>query len=59
MNNDSIYDRKLFKNSFRKIYNDNKYNFPLQEEKLNNLIANWKLRTNKFNKFYIFENIQR
>ena len=49
MNKSSIYDRKLFKNDFRKIYNDNNYNFPLQEDKLNNIIANWKLTTNKFN----------
>ena len=58
MNKSSIYDRKLFKNDFRKIYNDNNYNFPLQEDKLNNVIANWKLTTNKFNKFSILENIK-
>ena len=56
MNKSSIYDRKIFKNGFRKIYNENNYNFPLQEDKLNNLIANWKLTTNKFNKFHILEN---
>ena len=29
MNKSTIYDRTLFKNKFKDIYNENKYNFPL------------------------------
>ena len=33
MNNSSIYDRGLFKETFKNIYNDknNNYNFPINE----------------------------
>ena len=34
MNNSTIYDRRLFKESFKDIYNDkdNKFNFPLNNK---------------------------
>ena len=56
MDNSNIYDMKLFREKFKEIYNENKYNFPINEKRLNNIISSWKKSSNKFNKNTIFEN---
>ena len=54
MNNSSIYDRRLFKETFKEIYNNksNNYNFPLNNNLLSNIISKWKQYTYKFKKEY-------
>ena len=56
MNNSTIYDRRLFKEEFKKIYNQNKYNFLLTDNMLSNLINNWKNHSNRFTKLSLFDN---
>ena len=51
MNNSNIYDRKLFKNKFKNIYNENKFNFPIDNNMLSNIINKWKNHSTKMNKF--------
>ena len=51
-----IYDMKIFRGRFKEIYNENKYNFPINDNRLNNIILSWKKSSNKFNKNTIFEN---
>ena len=52
MNNSNIYDRHLFKESFKKIYNQNDslYKFPLNDNFLSNIISNWKRKSVRFKK---------
>ena len=52
MNNSNIYDRHLFKESFKKIYNQNNslYKFPLKDNFLSNIISNWKRKSVRFKK---------
>ena len=52
MNNSTIYDRKLFKEAFKNIYNDkeNKYNFPINNNFLSNIITRWKNNSYRFKK---------
>ena len=52
MNNSSIYDRRLFKETFKKIYNDknNNFNFPINNNFLSNIITKWKNKSIKFKK---------
>ena len=56
LNNSTIYDRRLFKDEFKKIYNQNKFNFPLNDNMLSNLINNWRIHSNRFTKLSIFDN---
>ena len=55
MNNSSIYDRNLFKTKFLEIYNNNKYNFPMNTNFLSNIITKWRNYTNGFNKSTIWD----
>ena len=43
MNSSNIYARNLFKDEFKKIYNNkqNNFNFPLNNTYLGNIISNW------------------
>ena len=50
------YDMNLFRDKFKEIYNENKYNFPINDTKLNNNISLWKKSFNKFNKNSVLEN---
>ena len=52
MNNSTIYDRRLFKQSFKDIYNDknNKFNFSIKNNLLSNMITKWKQNSYKFKK---------
>ena len=56
MNASTIYDRTLYKDKFKEIYNSEKYNFPLNDNILSNIINKWKNESNKFNKSTIFNN---
>ena len=44
------------KDKFKEIYNSEKYNFPLNDNILYNIINKWKNESNKFNKSTIFNN---
>ena len=46
----------MFKEEFRKEYNKKIYNFPINNNLLSNIINNWKMKTNKFTKYSIFDN---
>ena len=52
MNSSTIYDRHLFKEAFKKLYNDPniKYNFPLDNNFLSNIITKWKNTSYRFKK---------
>ena len=52
MNSSTIYDWHLFKESFKKLYNDPniKYNFPLENNVLSNIITKWKTTSYRFKK---------
>ena len=56
MNSSIIYDRCMFKESFKKIYNDSrdKYNFSLNDNFLSNIISKWKNNTYRFKKECVF-----
>ena len=56
MNNSSIYDRTLFKNQFKDLYNNNKYNFEINNNLLSNIITKWKQKSNRFTKYCVLDN---
>ena len=41
MNASTIYDRTLYKDKFKEIYNSEKYNFPLNDNIFSNIINKW------------------
>ena len=57
MNNSSIYDRRLFKNEFKNIYNENKYSFEINDNFLSNIISKWRSKTDRFNKTTVLNNV--
>ena len=63
LNGPSIYDRRLFKNSFKDIYNKNNYNFATNGNMFSNIINKWKNNCYKFKKecviYNIYDNQQR
>ena len=56
MNSSTIYDRTLYKDKFKEIYNSEKFNFPINDNLLSNIINKWKNESNKFNKSITFNN---
>ena len=56
MNSANYYKISSYLNHFTEIYNEKERNFPLDLEKLKNLIKSWKSKTNKFTKYTIFDN---
>ena len=60
MNSSTIYDRRMFNESFKKIYNDSKvkYNFSLNDNFLSNIISKWKNNTYRFKKECVFYDIK-
>ena len=52
MNNSSIYYRRLFKETFKKIYNEknNNYNFIINNNFLSNIITKWRNNNIRFKK---------
>ena len=55
MNTSEIFDRRLYKDEFKKIYNKFKYNFGINNNFLSNIITNWKLKTNRFKKCSVLD----
>ena len=55
MDNSNIYDRRLFSAELKKICN-NKFNFPINDNFLSNIITKWKKSSDRFTKLYIFKN---
>ena len=53
MNNSRIYGRALFKNQFKDLYNNNKYNFKIDNNLLSNIITKWKQKSNRFSNYFI------
>ena len=56
MDNSNIYDRRLFKEEFKKIYNNKKFNFPINDNFLSNIITKWKKSSDRFTKICIYKN---
>ena len=56
MNSSTIFDRSLFKDKFKEIYNKNSYKFPINNVFLSNIITKWKNSSNRFNKACVWEN---
>ena len=50
MNNPTIYDRNIYKNRFKEIYNYNKFHFPLDNSILTNIITKQKNKSIRMNK---------
>ena len=44
MNNSTIYDRNIYKNRFKEIYNKNKFYCPLDNYILSNIMPNGKIK---------------
>ena len=57
MNSSNIYDRTMFKNEFKKIYNATEYDFPLNDNLLSNKIAKWKLFSDRFKNTTVLNNL--
>ena len=57
MDTSNIYDRNIFKQEFLKIYNMNKYNFPINNNLLSNIITRWKNSSVRFTKNCIIWNM--
>ena len=53
MDKSNIYDRRLYKTEFKKLYNTKKYNFPINNNFLSNIITKWKANTVRFKKTYV------
>ena len=56
MNSSSIYDRNLFKSKFKEIYNSYKYNFPISNNLVSNIITKWRNNSMRFNKANVLIN---
>ena len=56
LNASDIYDRALFKETFKNIYNKYNYNFSINNDLLSNIISNWKRKSLNFTKYCIFQN---
>ena len=55
MNSSNIFDRRLFKEEFKKLYSNKDYDFPLSNNILSNIISNWKRNSLKLTKYCIFQ----
>ena len=55
LDNANSFDRKLFREQFKDIYNSQNFKFDINDYKLNNIITNWQNNTIKFKKYSIFE----
>ena len=56
MDTSTIYDRRLYKEEFKKIYNKGIYKFPINDNFLSNIITKWKKTSDRFTKRCIFKN---
>lgn len=51
-----IYERRIFKNKFKDLYNQDNYNFAINNNLLNNIITKWRNNSNRFTKISVFDN---
>ena len=60
MNKSNIYDRRLFKEEFKNLYNDKKYtfDFSMNDNMLSNIITKWKNNNMRFTKASILSEIK-
>ena len=59
MNKSNIYDRNLFKKSFKDLYNDKNIDyFPLNDNFLSNIISKWKNNSIRFTKSVALKEIK-
>ena len=56
MNSSEIFDRKLYKEEFKKLYNSRKFKFGIDNNVLSNIITKWKNKSNRFKKISAPEN---
>ena len=56
MNSSTIFDRNLFKTKFKEIYNSYRYNFPISNNLLSNMITKWRNNSMRFNKANVLIN---
>ena len=56
MNSSEIFDRNLYKDEFKKLYNSQKLNFGIDNNFISNIITKWKLKTNRFKKISVLDN---
>ena len=56
MNSSTLYDRKLFKEEMKKIYNNHSYTFPLDNNLISNIISKWKNSSVNFTKYTCLKN---
>ena len=54
MNSSTVFNRPLFKEKFKEIYNSNKFNFPINTSFLSNIITKWKSTSYKMTKSIVF-----
>ena len=57
MNSSTIYDRNIYKDKFKDIYNKENYNFPIDNNFLSNIITKWRNNSNRFTKLSVWDNI--
>ena len=56
MNSSEIFDRNLYKDEFKKLYNSRKFKFGIDNNFLSNIITKWKNKSNRFKKTSVSEN---
>ena len=54
MNSSTVFNRPLFKEKFKEIYNSKKFNFPINNSFLSNIITKWKTTSYKMTKSIVF-----
>ena len=56
MNSSEIFDRNLYKDEFKKLYNSQKLNFGIDNNFISNIITKLKLKTNRIKKISALDN---
>ena len=57
LNSSNIYARNLFKEQIKDIYNQNRFDFGINNNLFSNIITKWKYTSNKFNKSTVLKNM--
>ena len=57
MNSSTIYDRNIYKDKFKDIYNKDNSNFQIDNNFLSNIISKWRNNSNRFTKSTVWDNI--
>ena len=56
MNSSEIFDRNLYKDELKNLYNSRKFKFGIDNNFLSNIITKWKNKSNRFKKTRVLEN---